>query len=546
MKRTYFLISTLLFVATLSLTRGFAQDYVRYATVVGHTDNVFSVYFSPDGRTLVSGGLDDTVRLWDVATATLEHTFAGHTDNVFSVYFSPDGRTLASGSADKTVRLWDANTDTLKQILKGHTGQVLSVAFSPNGYTIASGSADKTVRLWDTNTDTLKQILKGHTRQVLSVVFSPDGHTIASGSADKTVRLWDVATGRHKQTFIGHTEAVFSVCFSPDGRTIASGDIDRTIHLWDVATGTLKQTVTGHTDWVNSICFSPDGRTLASAGDNRTIHLWDVATSTLKQTVTGHTDWVNSICFSPDGRTLASGSLDNTICLWRLSSPQPIDTNSLTSLKLFANQIYDNTIRSVMWLVNPDIGEGSGVLIDKQFKLAITNAHVTGEQNTIDVYFPAPDEKGELIKDRNFYLTNSGVLKRLGYYTKGRVVARNEETDLAIIRLDGLPETARGIDWSFTMPTTNSGDIVYILGNPGGQELWRWTLGEFLNNRGDFLHLQSDVFGGNSGGPVLNKQGVLLGIVARSDRHMNALAIPVRDISRLLSESQLKHSRFHR
>ena len=59
----------------------------------------------------------------------------------------------------------------------------------------------------------------------------------------------------------------------------------------------------------------------------------------------------------------------------------------------------------------------------------------------MDIYFPAPDEKGELIKDRNFYLTSSSVLKRLGYYTKGHVVAKNEETDLAIIRLDGLPET---------------------------------------------------------------------------------------------------------
>ena len=87
------------------------------------------------------------------------------------------------------------------------------------------------------------------------------------------------------------------------------------------------------------------------------------------------------------------------------------------------------------------------------------------------------------------------------------------------------------------------GELVYILGNPAKQELWRWTLGEFLNDHGDFLHIQSDVFGGNSGGPVLNKQGILIGIVARSDRHMNAAAIPVRHINQLLSESKVKHSR---
>ena len=199
-----------------------------------------------------------------------------------------------------------------------------------------------------------------------------------------------------------------------------------------------------------------------------------------------------------------------------------------------------------MWIVNPGVGEGSGVLIDKKSKLAVTTAHVTGKQNTIDVYFPAPDEKGELIKDRNFYLTNGAVLKRLGYYTKGHVIARNEKTDLAIIRLDGLPETAREIDWNITPPTTKAGELVYILGNPAKQELWRWTLGEFLNDHGDFLHIQSDVFGGNSGGPVLNKQGVLIGIVARSDRLMNAAAIPMRHVLKLLSESKVKHSRMRR
>ena len=541
MKHIRFLIPMLLLVTICFLSSGFAQDYIRYATLIGHTDNVFSVCFSPDGRTLVSGGLDDTVRLWDVATATLEHTFTGHTDKVWGICFGPDGRTLASGSADKTIRLWDANTGTLKQILKGHTGEVLSVTFNPDGRTLASGSADKTIRLWDANTGTLKQILTGHTGWINSICFSPDGRTIASGSGDKTVRLWDIATGRYKKIFTKHTDAIFSVCFSPDGRTLASGDLGRTIHLWDVATGTLKQTLTGHTDYIFSVCFSPDGFTLASGGDIRTIHLWDVATGTLKQTLTGHTDWINSICFSPDGRTLASGSLDNAICLWRVSPQRGINPPKLT-----ADKVYNNAIRSVMWIVNPGISEGSGVLFDKQYKLAATNAHVLGEQNTIDVYFPAPDEKGELIKDRNFYLTSSSVLKRLGYYTKGHVVARNEKTDLAIIRLDGLPETAREIDWNTTAPATTAGDLVYILGNPGRQDLWRWTLGEFLKDHGDFLHIQSDVFGGNSGGPVLNKQGVLIGIVARSDSHMNALAIPVRDINRLLSESRLEHSRSRR
>ena len=542
-KRLHFLISTLFLVTTLFLSNGFAQDYVHYKTLIGHTAAVVSIAFSPDGKTIASGSWDSTIRLWDVATSRHLHTLIGHTSDIQSVSFSHDGQTLASGSSDKTIRLWDVATSRHLHTLIGHTSDIQSVSFSPDGQTIASGGGWDTIRLWDAKTGAHKRTHTGHTSWVNSVSFSPDGLMLASGSWDTTIRLWDSKTGTHIRTLTGHTVGgVWCVVFSPDGQTIASGEAG-TIRLWDAKTGAPKRTLAGHTHMVNSVSFNSDGQTLASGSADSTIRLWDVRTGAHKRTLTGHRLGVISVSFNPDGRTLASGSGDKTVRLWKLTSPRPAKPDSPTPPKLTANQVYNNAVRAVMWIVDPGISEGSSVLFDKQYKLAVTNAHVVGEQNMVDIYFPAPDEKGELIRDRNFYLTSSGVLKRLGYYTKGHVVARDEETDLAIIRLDGLPETAREIDWSFTMPATNSGDIVYILGNPGGQDLWRWTLGEYLKDHGDFLHIQSDVFGGNSGGPVLNKQGVLLGIVARSDRHMNALAIPARDINRLLSGSRLEHSR---
>ena len=297
--------------------------------------------------------------------------------------------------------------------------------------------------------------------------FSPDGQMLASESRDDII-LWDVDTGKRIRTLTGHMH-VRSLSFSPDGQMLASGgrNGDYIIRLWDVGTGKRIRTFTGHTDMIMSISFSPDGQTLASGSHDSTVRLWDVDTGKCIHTFTRHTDMVISVSFSPDGQMLASGGsgIDNMVHLWKLSSPLP--------QKPSANQVYEKAIRAVMWIVNPGTGEGSGVLIDKKSKLAITNAHVTGKQNTIDVYFPAPDEKGELIKDRNFYLTSGDVLKRLGYYTKGHVIAKNEKTDLAIIRLDGLPETAREIDWNSTPPVTKAGELVYILGNPAKQDLWR-------------------------------------------------------------------------
>ena len=375
----------------------------------------------------------------------------------------------------------------------------------------------------------------GHLMKVRFLLWNQTGQLI------KTVGTSELLRG------VGPWEnGVMSIAYSPDGISLASGTYDGTIRLWDVHTGKLLKNLPGHTFSVRSVAYSLDGRTLASGGTDGKVQLWNAVSGAYIKTLTQHTSAVWSVAYSPDGRTLASGSLDKTIRLWKLSSPRLVQVNPHTQPIPSANQVYENAIRAVMWIVNPGIGEGSGVLIDKKFKLAVTNVHIRGKQNTIDVYFPAPDEKGELIKDRNFYLTNGGVLKRLGYYTKGHVIARNEKTDLAIIRLDGLPETAREIEWNITPPKTKAGELVYILGNPAKQELWRWTLGEFLNDHGDFLHIQSDVFGGNSGGPVLNKQGILIGIVARSDKLMNAAAIPATKISRLLSESKVNHSRMRR
>ena len=154
----------------------------------------------------------------------------GHTCNVESVAFSPDGTRIVSGSDDKTVRVWDAEMGVqIGSPLQGHAHHVKSVAFSPDGTRIVSGSCDKTVRVWDAEMGVqIGSPLQGHTHWVTSVAFSPDGTRIVSGSCDKTVRVWDAERGVQVGSPLqGHTHWVTSVAFSPDDKTVGAWDANK-------------------------------------------------------------------------------------------------------------------------------------------------------------------------------------------------------------------------------------------------------------------------------------------------------------------------------
>jgi small GTP-binding protein len=277
-------------------------------TLEGHHDVFLSVTFDPQGRTLASGSVDNTIKLWDARSGKLRLTLKGHHGEVYGVVFDPQGGTLASGSVDSTIKLWDARSGKLLRTLEGHQGQVLSVAFDPQGATLASGGSGNIVKLWDARSGKLLRRFEGHHEQVMSVAFDPQGGTLASASLDNTARLWELGSGRGLRTLDSHKAPVNSVAFDPQGGTLASGSLDNTVKLWDARSGKLLLTLEGHTASINIVAFSPGGRLLASKSNDGTIRLWSCETwETVAVIPDPNLDsWVPALAFHPTLPLLAT------------------------------------------------------------------------------------------------------------------------------------------------------------------------------------------------------------------------------------------------
>jgi len=234
-------------------------------------------HFTPvsiDCSKVVSGSNDDTVRVWSIEGRREVCRLEGHSREVTSVCFSPDGLYVVSGSYDKTVRIWDVSSGSEVCRLEGHSSAVMSVCFSFCGQYVVSGSSDKTVRVWHVSSGSEVCRLEGHSDWVCSVCFSPDGRYIVSGSWDNTVLIWSIekqssgSRGREVCRIRGHSDYIRSVGFSPDGNLVLSKDEDCNLKIHS-KNGTHLLSIYG----VFNYAFSPCGNYLLISNHSNTYRL---------------------------------------------------------------------------------------------------------------------------------------------------------------------------------------------------------------------------------------------------------------------------------
>lgn len=316
-----------------------------------HLEKVFTknewlskVEISPDWKYLAYTNLTEhTVYIWDIGSGKIIKTLEGHTNQILSIQFSPDGRRVATTSEDKTVRIWDLETGKCTNVIEGHASAVLTCLFRQDGQVVVTKYADNTIVLWY-----LGDNANGLSAKVSDMQFSRDGKTMVV-STKNIVSVINISNKQCLYSFKEEDDVLFC-CFNSDGSRIVTATRSNFVNMIDIKSGTYicsycadiyperrrddKITENDIAQEVYQaslyIKHSPDMNTLAFRTTRECAAILDLESGNIR-TLEGHTNNISSLKYSTDGKRIITASYDDTVRIWDVDSGKCVqDISSCT------------------------------------------------------------------------------------------------------------------------------------------------------------------------------------------------------------------------
>ncbi|KAK1363215.1 autophagy-related protein 16 [Heracleum sosnowskyi] len=288
--------------------------------IPAHQGGCAALVFEYNSNNLISGGQDQTIKMWDTNSGSLSRTLHGCLGSVLDLAVTHDNKSIIAASSSNNLFVWDKDSGRVRHTLTGHVDKVCAVDVSRfSNRHVASAAYDRTIKIWD--------MQKGYCSNTIifpsncnALSFGMDGLTICSGHVDGNLRLWDVQTGKLLSEVAAHSLSITSISLSRNGNVLLTSGRDNVHNLFDMRTlevcGTLR--ASGNrvaSNWSRS-CISADDSYVAAGSADGSVYVWSISQAKIVSTLKEHTSSVLCCSWSGLGKPLATADRNGTICTW--------------------------------------------------------------------------------------------------------------------------------------------------------------------------------------------------------------------------------------